>query len=204
MDLLLLCRAESQAVAQGRVEGGRGWPLTTAGLDQADRLGERLARDFELAALYASPLQEAWETALRIGALVGLSPQPEPGLRDVNSGELAGRSLDEVEQERRMLLPPSNDIFTPFPGGESYAEMHVRVVKSVNRLVGTAGGETIALVSHPRPIQAYLLAFLRYAIEQRVELCLCADPASLHHLRRGTHGRKEIVRLNDIGHLRSG
>ena len=165
MDLLLLCRAESEALAQGLVEGSQGWPLTAAGRQQADRLGARLARDYGVAALYSSPLEEARETAARVGEVLGIQPQDEPDLRGLDSGELAGRPLAEVRREVPILLPPSGDIFSPFPGGESYAEMHVRVVNAINQLVASAAGRTIAVVTNPRPIQAFLLAFLRYAIE---------------------------------------
>jgi broad specificity phosphatase PhoE len=200
MDLVLLCRAESEAVTAGLVEGGRGWPLTPEGGRQADRLGVRLARDYRVTALYASSLEEAAATAARLGQVLGLAPIMLPDLREVDPGELAGRPRHEVRLEAGAR-PRSADIFTSFPGGESYAAMHVRVVKSINTLVQEAAGRTIAVVTHPGPIQAYLLAFIRYAIEQRGELRLCCDPASLHHLRRREDGRKEIVRLNDTGHL---
>ena len=200
MDLLFLCRAESEAVAGGRIEGGRGWSLTAEGRRQAGLLGARLVRSYHISALYTSPLEEAAETAAGIGSALGLTPVLLPDLREVDPGELAGRLRREEDAEAAMR-PRSADIFTPFPGGESYAEMHVRVVKAVNALAQEAAGQTVAVVTHPGPIQAYLLAFLRYAIEQRGELRLCCDPASLHHLRRRDDGRKEIVRLNDTGHL---
>lgn len=196
MDLLLLCRAESAAAAAGLVEGGRGWSLTPEGCRQAALLGERLAQQYRIVALYTSPLEEATATAERIGPAVELAPVVLPDLREVDPGQLAGREIGP----EALPAPRAGDIFTPFPGGESYAEMHVRVVKAVNALVQEAAGRTIAVVTHPGPIQAYLVAFLRYAIEQRAELHLCCDPASLHHLRRREDGRKEIVRLNDTGH----
>jgi broad specificity phosphatase PhoE len=200
LDLLLLCRAESEAVAAGLVEGGRSWPLTLEGERQAERLGTHLAHDYRVVALYTSPLEEAAMTAERVGQAIGLTPVLLPDLCEVDTGELAGRPCEEMRLEA-VLSPRSADIFTPFPGGEAYAEMHVRVVKAVNALVQEAAGRTIAVVTHPGPIQAYLLAFLRYAIEQRSQLHLCCDPAALHHLRRQEDGRKEIVRLNDTGHL---
>jgi broad specificity phosphatase PhoE len=201
MDLLLLCRAESEAVVQELVEGNRGWPLTEAGRRQGDLLGERLARDYHVAALYSSPLDEAWETAGLVGRALGMPARPEPDLREMDGGRLAGRPLEQVRSEMPGLFPPCGDIFSAFPDGESYADMHVRVVKAINGIVAAADDRPVAVVTHPGPIQAFWLAFLRYAIEQRSELKLRCDPASLHHFRRGADGRKEIVRLNDTGHL---
>lgn len=200
MDLLLICRAESEALVRGLVEGGHAWPLSARGREQAGRLAERLARFYRIGALYSSPAREAWETAEIIGRRLGLDVRPEEDLREVNCGRLAGRPLEEARKDFPALFPPGNDIFSPFPEGESYAEMHVRVVKAINRIVAASGEETVALVTHPGPIQAFLLAFLRYAIEQRSELALGCDPASLHHFRRDAEGRKEIVRLNDTAH----
>ncbi|MGB9724378.1 MAG: histidine phosphatase family protein [Chloroflexia bacterium] len=201
MDLWLICRAESEALARGLVEGGRDWPLTDRGREQAARLAERLAHIRRIGVLYSSPSRSAWETAGYIGRTLGLAVRPEDDLREVNCGRLGGRPLEEARREAPGLFPPGSDIFSPFPEGESYAEMHVRVVRAVNRIVDEAGEEPVAVVTYPGPIHAFLLAFLRYAIEQRAELGLGCDPASLHHLRRGPEGRKEIVCLNDTAHL---
>jgi probable phosphoglycerate mutase len=202
MDLLLLCRAETEAVLQGLTEGGPGWPLTPVGQAQADLLGARLARDHALYALYCGPALECRETAARIGRQLGLAPRVVADLREVDAGEVTGRPRTLLRGDPPHP-PRSADIFTAFPGGESYAEMHVRVVKALNGLVEEAAQQTIAAVAHPGPIQAFVLAFLRYAIEQRGELRVCCEPASLHHLRRLHDGRKEIVRLNDLSHLMS-
>jgi broad specificity phosphatase PhoE len=202
MDLLLVCRAESIAATQELLEGRRGWPLSGAGRQQALRLGQRLAQDYGVDTLYTSSLQAAQETALLIGEVLGLAPPQEiPNLKAQDSGELAGQPLAEVRQSAPELLPPPRDIFSPFPGGESYVQMHLRVVNAINRLVEETEAETIAIVTHPGPIQAFLLAFLRFSIGQRTELDLACDTASLHHLRRAADGRKQIVRLNDTAHL---
>ncbi len=201
MDLLLICRAESEAVVRGLIEGRRGWPLTARGQHQAERLGERLGHSLRPALLYSSPLQEAHETAERIARRLGLEVHLEPGLAEVDPGTLAGRPLAALTAEPAGLLPTTGEIFRPFPDGESFADMHIRAVGTINRLVERAGGRTVALVTHPGPIQAFWLAFLRYAIQQRDQLSLRCDPASLHHLRRDPGGRKEVVSLNDTAHL---
>jgi probable phosphoglycerate mutase len=41
-----------------------------------------------------------------------------------------------------------------FPGGESFAEMQVRMTSALSRLVGLHPGETIVAVSHADPIKA--------------------------------------------------
>ncbi len=200
MDLLLICRAESEALVRGLVEGGLDWPLSARGREQADRLAERLSRFYRIGALYTSPAREGRETAEIIGRVLGRDVQPEEDLREVNPGRLGGRPLEEARREFLGLLT-GGDIFNPFPGGESYVEMHVRVVRALNRIVAASGEETVAVVTHPGPIHAFLLAFLRYAIEQRGELTLGCDPTSLHHFRRRADGRKAIIRLNDTAHL---
>jgi broad specificity phosphatase PhoE len=201
MELLLLCRAESVAVAQELLEGRGGWPLSEAGREQASRLGKRLVRDYAVDSLYTSPLQAARETALSIGEALGLTPQEAADLQAQDSGDLAGEPLAQIGEDRPELLPPYRDIFSAFPGGESYVQMHLRVVNAINRLIEGNRENTIAIVTHPGPIQAFSLAFLRFSIGQRTELELACDAASLHHLHRGTDGRKRIVHLNDTAHL---
>ena len=201
MELLLLCRAESVAVTQGLLEGRGGWPLSDAGREQALRLGQRLTRGFAVDCLYASPLQAARETALSIEKALGLTQSETAELQAQDTGELAGEPLAVVRQSLPKLLPPHQDIFSAFPGGESYVQMHLRVVNAINRLIEEHREHTVAVVTHPGPIQAFSLAFLRFSIGQRTELDLACDSASLHHLHSGTDGRKRIVRLNDTAHL---
>jgi len=85
MDLLLICRAETKAVARGLIEGHRAWPLTDAGRRQALLLGERLAWERRVSTLFTSSLEEARETAGLVGQATGLSPETDPDLGEVDS-----------------------------------------------------------------------------------------------------------------------
>ncbi len=81
-----------------RIQGHLDIPLNDTGHWQARRLGQALAGE-HLAAIYASDLSRAWETAQYVARAQGLAVQPEPGLRERRFGSFQGRTFAEPEAE---------------------------------------------------------------------------------------------------------
>ncbi len=68
--LLLVRHAEPDESMQGRCYGRLDIPLSAAGLRRAAAVGEAL-RDHDIAAVYTSPLERAFETARAIATAQG-------------------------------------------------------------------------------------------------------------------------------------
>lgn len=64
--------------------------LTEKGRDQARRAGQWL-KDKEIEAIYTSPFERAQETAGLIGEVIGLTPEIDDDLHELDCGELEGR-----------------------------------------------------------------------------------------------------------------
>jgi broad specificity phosphatase PhoE len=144
--------------AAGRFQGHSDRPLTARGLGQAEKLAEELAADADLTAIYTSPLRRASDTAVAVGARLGLEPVPLEELREVDVGSWAGLTRAEVEERfpdgfRRWL-----DGGEGWEDGESYTGMSDRVLGALFRVSATHPGESILLVSHGGPIRAILAA----------------------------------------------
>ncbi|MFT3718979.1 histidine phosphatase family protein [Pseudorhodoferax sp.] len=132
-----------------RIQGHLDIPLNDTGRWQARRLGAALAGE-PLAAVYASDLARAFQTAHAVADAAGLAVAPEPGLRERAFGRFEGRTFAEIEADwpdQALLWRRRDPAFAP-PGGESLLAFRARVVDTLNRLAARHPGEQIALVGH--------------------------------------------------------
>jgi 2,3-bisphosphoglycerate-dependent phosphoglycerate mutase len=142
---------------EDRFQGHADPPLNDAGHTQARELAERLAGE-PIAAVYASPLRRAFETADAIAVPHGLAVQQEPGLREVDVGSWTGLTREEVEQRdpegyRRWLAFGQG-----WGDGESYDALGERVIATLVTVAASFDGDTVAVVTHGGPIRATLAA----------------------------------------------
>ncbi len=132
-----------------RFRGRIDLPLNEQGYAQAQALAERLA-DEPIAAIYASPLQRAMETARPTARRLGLSVQPLEGIVDINYGGWQEHSHSEVSQlypilYRRWLQEPH--LVRP-PGGESLEEVRERAMAALYRVIAHHPDQTVLAVAH--------------------------------------------------------
>ncbi|MDP6776004.1 MAG: histidine phosphatase family protein [Candidatus Latescibacteria bacterium] len=202
-DLVLACHGQSAQRQGGKVLGW--WadvPLSRAGHQQAILLGERLRDAFDVTALYTSPLRRARETAEVVGRLVHVVPATEQDLRELDGGELAGLTYDEArDRYPDLILHGRSAPGTRIPGGESYADLHMRVQHAVGRIVRQNQGGQVLVITHGGPIVAYLRAAMGFTWDAKGKPRFACDAISIHHLRFDEGGEKTVMRLNDTVHL---
>ena len=132
-----------------RIQGQLDIGLNETGRWQARRLVQALA-DEPLAAVYASDLARAHDTALALAAPRGLTVKVEPALRERGFGRFEGSTFAEIEsrwpgdsarwRRREPLFAPG--------GGETLVDFYARCIEVATRLAARHPGEQIALVSH--------------------------------------------------------
>jgi alpha-ribazole phosphatase/probable phosphoglycerate mutase len=155
--LILIRHADPADEARGRCYGSLDVGLSAAGAARADRLAVGLA-SVPLAAIYTSPRLRAVRTAEAIAAPRGLEPVTEDGMRELDFGRLEGRTYEEIaashpELYRRWMETPTE---VAFPGGESYAELRVRVLRAVAEIRLRHPDGAAAVVSHGGPLRVLL------------------------------------------------
>jgi probable phosphoglycerate mutase len=107
-------------------------------------------KDEPMAAIYASDLSRAHDTALAVSRHTGVPVRPEPGLRERSFGEFEGRTFAEIETElpeQAKRWRQRDPTFTP-TGGESLLMLEARVLSVAARLAALHPGEQIALFAH--------------------------------------------------------
>lgn len=141
----------SNSAAGAQLSGRTDVPLSDRGRDEVRRLRERLRWMPPFAAIYASPLRRAHDTAL---ALVDAGCGPLhvcAGLQEIDCGVLDGSPLDEVKRRVPDLWAANlrqDDERFRWPGGESYREFRCRCLRTVRTVVRAHRGERVALVTH--------------------------------------------------------
>ncbi len=139
--------------------------LSPTGEQQADALGRWLAvQEAPPTAVLSSPFVRAAETARRAAAPLGLPVRYDERLRERDFGAFDGmtsrgiRERHPEEAERRQLL--GKFWYRP-PGGESWADVALRVRSVLATEALRHDGERLLVVSH----QAVVMVF-RYVLEE--------------------------------------
>jgi probable phosphoglycerate mutase len=117
-------------------------PLSPRGIEQAERLAHRLARE-GIGAILSSDLARAAQTAARLARLTGLPVRHDPLLRERDFGDIRGTPYAELGFD--MFAPD----YAP-PGGETWEAFHARVDRAwalVRELAAAARGH-LAVVTH--------------------------------------------------------
>lgn len=184
----------------GKVLPGRarGLHLADAGRAQAEAVAERLAGLRKVAAVYASPLERARETAAPIGARLGVGVTTERGLLECDFGEWTGEELKVLFKRPEWATVQRYPSGFRFPSGESFREMSTRVTDAVARLRARHPGETIVVVSHADPIKAAVADAAGTPLDlfQRIVISPCSVSAIAY-----TDGGPIVLTVNSLGDL---
>lgn len=199
--LVLVRHGETLANREYRYIGARDDALSERGLAQAQSLADALAF-LPVNAVYCSPLQRAYRTALPIAARHQAQVQVQDELIEGSFGRWEGMTRAEVlelgtEEEQRLKAWERDPSIAP-PDGESFAAVRLRVYTLVERLAQIHADQTIVLVSHVGPIKVLLCEALNAPLSSMFRIFL--DPATISVVDwREPH---PIVRLlNSHAHL---
>ena len=127
LELWLVRHGETPASRDRTLAGWTNVPLTEEGERQAAALRPRLAGE-RFDSVWSSDL----DRALRTARLAWGEPRRDARLREMNFGELEGRSWDALLPEQRDVVARFSD-FTA-PGGESFDALRTRVLSFVDSL----------------------------------------------------------------------
>ncbi|MDA8313486.1 MAG: histidine phosphatase family protein [Actinomycetota bacterium] len=166
----------------GRLLPGRapGLHLSATGRAQAERVAAAIAElDPQPAAVYASPLERARETAAPIARALGVRVRTERGLLELDIGDWTGMSLKRAARRREWGSVQRWPAGFSFPGGESFTALVARATDAVGRLVSAHPGETIVAVSHADPIRALVATAAGAPLDlfQRLVVSTCSVSA---------------------------
>lgn len=187
MELLLIRHARPLRAHGG--DGPADPALSPLGVRQAEALADWLAAE-PLAAVYASPLRRARETAAPLAARHGLEVRLEDSVREYDADAVEYIPMEELKAAGD---PRWNEVPQALP------EFRERVIGGIERLVEAHASERIAVVCHGGVVNVYTA----WIVRARTELFFLPHYTSISRiLASTTHGHRSIDTLNETPHLR--
>ncbi len=157
--------------------------LCEAGQQQAARAAERIAAGGrQVAAVYASPLERAQQTAGPIAKALGRRVRTHEGLNEADMGTWTGRRLAELSKLAAWSQVQRYPSGFCFPGGETFRQMQVRICAAATELAARHRGATVVAVSHADPIKALVADAMGTHLDlfQRLVVSPCSVTAILY------------------------
>lgn len=142
---------ESTWNTEGRYQGQADVPLSHVGILQAASLAERLTGQ-RFDAVYTSDLARASQTAEAVAERLEGQPavRPEPGLREIDVGELSGLVMADIRERHPDYLEglKADPWTTRRPGGESMEDLYARSGAAFEALRARHPGQRVLVFTH--------------------------------------------------------
>lgn len=142
MTILLARHGETDWNTWNRVLGRTDIPLNTRGYEQAEALTALLS-DRKIDAVYSSPLQRAHWCASLVAQRHRVPCITEERLIEMDFGVFEGVARDDKAYQREK-----RNVFSRYPGGESYLQVAGRVYPFLEELKFRHPNGTVLLVTH--------------------------------------------------------
>jgi alpha-ribazole phosphatase len=158
--LILIRHGQTAWNDKFRLNGHTDIELDEEGKKQACALQKRFA-ETEIAAIYASDLCRAYETACIIAQPHGLKVKPDSSLREINFGAWEGLVFADIKRD----YPAEAKIFWEapqelrIPQGETFVEMQYRAFAVVQKILTVEPVGNIVIVTHAIVIETLLCTF---------------------------------------------
>lgn len=201
MQIILTRHGEVEGIDPPRFRGRMQLPLTALGLRQAHALAGAVARHYQPAAIYTSPLQRCRDTGAVIAAACGVSAYVQSGVDDIDYGQWQWKSHEEARAEFPVEfgLWKRAPQWMRFPGGESLQSVALRTADAIRELLQYFENDTIVLVAHD--------SVNRVLLTQALGLPLSAywhieqGPCCINRLDIRSDGEVIVHCVNETAHL---
>lgn len=196
MRIYLVRHGQTEENATGIIQGWNPGKLTPLGIEQAERLAQRL-KAIRFDAIYSSDSARAANTAQIITRFHDTPIQFTEQLRERHMGIFQGRQFEEFNQAQ-MQSGLGDTNFKP-EGGESLDELRHRATSFVQSLREPHLRQTILLVAHGRWNTMLLGAALGASVEE--SLLLKQTNTCVNILEWDERGIFTVPLLNCATHL---
>ena len=193
MRLIVVRHGQTPFNAEGRFTGQLDIPLSELGKQQAEALGQRLA-EIHLDAIVSSDLQRARATAQAIARHHNLPVEEDADLREIAFGVWEGETYAEVVAQDEALVQrwetdPAR--YAP-PGGETLTQLHVRVIRALERWQRQYPQGTVLWAVHGGVIEVLLCHVFKVALSRRWEFR--QENASMTEIEVSNQGARVVPR----------
>ncbi len=199
-EMVFVRHGESEAAVEGKpfelVEGHGNPALSPEGREQAERVGERLARE-HFDAIYVSNLIRTHQTAAPLARRLGLTPIEDRDLREVHLGEWESGLFRKkvIERDPIAVRMAEEQRWDVIPGAEPAADFSARARAVVLRIAGAHADQRVAVFAH-----GGIIGEILSQATGAQPFAFTSDNTGISQLVV-TDTRWILRRFNDVGHL---
>lgn len=184
----------------GMVGSWTDWDLTDLGVKQAERIGQKLAKQLSgrKIAMYASDLARAKHTAEIVAKHLGITPVIRPQLRERNLGKCVGQSVQWLRENMEVQEKSIDDRM--FSDAESRRDEWNRLKPLFDEIMASEE-ECIIVVSHGDLLSVWNAMFLGMDVDTLNQFELFGMAGGVSFMFQNDEGKRFIKKMSDLSYL---
>lgn len=184
----------------GMVGSWTDWELSELGVQQANRIGEKLQAELSgrKFVMYSSDLLRAKQTAENVGKYLGLTPILRTELRERNLGKCCGKSVQWLRENLEMQEKTIDDRL--FSDAESRRDEWNRLKPFFDEVMA-GNDENIIIVSHGDLLSVFNTMFLGLTVETLDTSEIFGLAGGVSFMFENDEGKRIIKRLSDMSYI---
>jgi probable phosphoglycerate mutase len=199
-NIITIQHTQSIHHTNGMVGSWTDWDLSELGVEQANKIGEKLAKQLEgkQYVMYASDLLRAKHTGEIVAEYLGITPVIRQELRERNLGRCCGKSVQWLRENLEMQEKTIDDRL--FSDAESRRDEWNRLKPLFDEIMASED-ENIIIVSHGDLLSVFNAMFLGLSVESLNEFELFGMAGGVSFMCENNEGKRYIKRLSDLSYI---
>ena len=184
----------------GMVGSWTDWDLSELGVQQAERIGEKLAKEIggKPFVMYASDLLRAKHTAEIVGKHLGIEPVLRGELRERNLGKCVGKSVQWLRENIEVQEKTIDDRM--FSDAESRRDTWNRLLPFFEEIMGNEE-EHIIIVAHGDLLSLFNAMWLKLPAEALNGIDLFGLAGGVSWMFENNEGKRMLRRMSDLSYM---
>ena len=200
--IILTRHGHVEGIKPARFRGRAELPLTELGRAQAKAVAARIAKTWNVAKVYTSPMGRCVVTGHEIARACRVASEPIETLNDLDYGRWQWRTFDEVRATWPELFAIWQTIphLVRFPEGDSLQDLVARTADALRFVLERHASEmeTVVFVGHDSVNRALLLQLLDQPLSAYWRIA--QEPCAINEIDV-LDGRICVQRINETQHL---
>lgn len=199
-NIITIQHTQSIHHTNGMVGSWTDWDLSELGVEQANKIGEKLAKQLEgkQYVMYASDLLRAKHTGEIVAEYLGITPIIRQELRERNLGRCCGKSVQWLRENLEMQERTIDDRL--FSDAESRRDEWNRLKPLFDEIMASEA-ENIIIVSHGDLLSVFNAMFLGLPVESLNEFELFGMAGGVSFMFENNEGKRFVKRMGDLSYI---
>ena len=199
-NIITIQHTQSVHHTNGMVGSWTDWDLSELGVEQANKIGEKLAKQLEgkQYVMYASDLLRAKHTGEIVAEYLGITPVIRQELRERNLGRCCGKSVQWLRENLEMQEKTIDDRL--FSDAESRRDEWNRLKPLFDEIM-TSEDENVIIVSHGDLLSVFNAMFLGLPVESLNEFELFGMAGGVSFMFENNEGKRFVKRMGDLSFI---